>query len=112
MNISSFYYNKVWFLKVLFSMKDIQMLYMLNMFCVSCQRPQSCSLYVFRVSESAVQMPDQSIYGDMGVQMGTNRYFMLRRMVILGTFRVHIGKTRMNPSFFGFYWIEKEQNKW
>lgn len=55
-------------------------------------------------------MPDQSIYDDRGVQMGTNRYFMLRRMVIFGTFMVHIGKTRMNPSFFGFYWAKKEQN--
>ena len=43
--------------------------------------------------------------------MGTNRYFMLRRMVIFGTFRVHIGKTRINPSFFGFYWVKKKQNK-
>lgn len=42
--------------------------------------------------------------------MGTNRYFMLRRIVIFGTFRVHIGKTRMKPSFFGFYWLKKEQN--
>lgn len=64
-----------------------------------------------RVSESAAQIPDQSIYGDMEVQIGTNRYFMLRRMVILGTFRVHIGKTRIKPSFFGFYWHKKEQNK-
>ena len=93
-------------------MKDIQMLCMLYMFCVSCQKPQSCFLQVFGVSESAAQIPDQSIYGDMGVQIDINRYFMLRRMVILGTFRVHIGKTRMNPSFFGFYWVEKEQNKW
>ena len=31
--------------------------------------------------------------------MGTNRYFMLRRMVIFGTIMVHIGKTRMNPRF-------------
>lgn len=54
-------------------------------------------------------MPDQSIYGDKEVQMGTNRYFMLRRMVIFGTFWVRIGKTRMNPSFFGFYWVKKEQ---
>lgn len=73
------------------------------MFCVSCQRPQSSSLYVFRVSESAAQMPDQSIYGNRGVQIGTNRYFMLRRIVIFGTFQVHIGKIRMKPSFFGFY---------
>lgn len=43
--------------------------------------------------------------------MGTNRYFMLRRMVIFGTFRVHIGKIRINPSFFGFYWVKKKQNK-
>lgn len=92
-------------------MKDIQMLCMLYMFCVSCQRPQSCALYVFRVSENASQMPDQSIYGDREVQMGTNRYFILRRMVIFGTFMVHIGKTRMNTSFFSFYWVKKEQNK-
>lgn len=88
-------------------MKDIQMFYM---FCVSCQRLQSCSLEISGISESATQMPDQSTYGDRGVRMGTNRYFMLRRMVIFGTFRVHIGKTRMNPSFFGFYWVKKEQN--
>lgn len=81
------------------------------MFCVSCQRPQSSSLYVFRVSESAAQMPDQSIYGDRGVHIGTNRYFMLRRMVIFGIFMVHIGKTRMNTRFFGFYLVKKEQNK-
>lgn len=56
-------------------------------------------------------MPTQSIYGDRGVQMGTNRYFTLRRMVVFGTFRVHIGKTRINPSFFGFYWVKKKQNK-
>ena len=43
--------------------------------------------------------------------MGTNRYFMLRRMVIFGTFRVNIGKTGINPSFFGFYWVKKKQNK-
>lgn len=92
-------------------MKDIQMLCMLYMFCVSCQRLQSCFLYVFEVYESAVQMPDQSIYGNRGVQMGTNRYFMLRRMVIFGTFMVHIGKNRMNPRFFSFYWLKKEQNK-
>nr|DAZ79170.1 MAG TPA: hypothetical protein [Caudoviricetes sp.] len=30
-------------------------------------------------------------------------------MVIFGTFWVHIGKIRMNPRFFGFYWIKKEQ---
>lgn len=88
------------------------MLCMLYMFCVSCQRLQSCFLYVFEVYESAVQMPDQSIYGNRGVQMGTNRYFMLRRMVIFGTFMVHIGKNRMNPRFFGFYWVKKEQNNW
>nr|DAR19941.1 MAG TPA: hypothetical protein [Bacteriophage sp.] len=41
--------------------------------------------------------------------MGTNRYFMLRRMVIFGTFMVHIGKTRMKPSFLGF--IESKRNK-
>lgn len=93
-------------------MKDIQMLCMLYMFCVSCQRLQSCFLYVFEVYESAVQMPDQSIYGNRGVQMGTNRYFMLRRMVIFGTFMVHIGKNHMNPRFFGFYWVKKEQNNW
>nr|DAK14360.1 MAG TPA: hypothetical protein [Caudoviricetes sp.] len=92
-------------------MKDIQMLCMLYMFCVSCQRLQSCFLYVFEVYESAVQMPDQSIYGNRGVQMGTNRYFMLRRMVIFGTFMVHIGKNRMNPRFFRLYWVKKEQNK-
>lgn len=57
----------------------------------------------FRVYENAVQMLDQSIYGDRGVQIGTNRHFMLRRIVIFGTFRVHIGKTRMKPRFFGFY---------
>ena len=54
-------------------------------------------------------MPDQSISGDRGVQMGTNRHFMLRRMVIFCTFRVHIGKTRMNPSFFRLYLVKKEQ---
>lgn len=90
-------------------MKDIQRL---CVFCVSCQRLQSCSLYVFRVSDSAAQMPDQSISGDRGVQMGTNRYFMLRRMVIFGTFMVHIGKIRMKLRFFGFYLVKKEQNKW
>lgn len=94
------------FLGVLFSMKDIQML---CMFSISCQRLRSCSYEVSGVSESASYMPDQSIYGNRGVQMGTNRYFMLRRMVIFGTFWVHIGKTRMNPSFFGFYWVKKEQ---
>ena len=78
---------------------------MLCVFCISCQRLQSCFYEVSYVSESANQMPDQSIYGDRGVQMGTNRYFILRRMVIFGTFWVHIGKTRMNPSFFGFYWV-------
>ena len=83
---------------------------MLYMFCVSCQRLQSCFLYVFEVYESAVQMPDQSIYGNRGVQMGTNRYFMLRRMVIFGTFIVHIGKNRMDPRFFRLYWVKKEQN--
>ena len=35
--------------------------------------------------------------------MGTNMYFMLRRMIIFCTFKVHIGKNRMNPNFFGFY---------
>lgn len=60
-------------------------------------------LGVFRVSESAAQMLDQSIYGDRGVQIGTNRYFMLRRIVNFGTFMVHIGKTRMKPRLFGFY---------
>lgn len=35
---------------------------------------------------------------------------MLRRMVIFGTFIVHIGKTRMNPRFFRHYWVKKEQN--
>lgn len=35
---------------------------------------------------------------------------MLRRMVIFGTFWVHIGKIRMNPSFFRLYWVKKEQN--
>lgn len=84
-------------------MKDIQMLCMLYMFCVSCQRPQSCSYEVSEIFENVVWMPDQSIYDDRGVQMGTNMYFMLRRMVIFGTFWAHIGKTRMNPSFFGFY---------
>nr|DAH25444.1 MAG TPA: hypothetical protein [Caudoviricetes sp.]DAT80444.1 MAG TPA: hypothetical protein [Bacteriophage sp.] len=48
-------------------------------------------------------MSDQSIYGDRGVRMGTNRYFILRRMVVFGTFMVHIGKTRMNPRFFRLY---------
>ena len=120
-NISSAYYNKVCFLKChllwsfqtvtfcilnssryykLLSMEDIQMLCVL---CISCQRLQSCSLYAFRTSESAVRMPDQFIYGDRGVQMGTNRYFILRRMVIFGTFRVHIGKNRMKPRFFRHY---------
>lgn len=65
-----------------------------------------------RVSESAAQIPDQSIYSDREVQIGINRYFMLRRMVIFGTFRVHIGKNRMNPRFFRLYWAKKEQNKW
>lgn len=92
-------------------MKDIQMLCMLYMFCVSCQRLQSCFLYVFEVYESAVQMPDQSIYSNRGVQIGTNRYFMLRIMVIFSAFMVHIGKIRMNPSFFDFYWVKKEQNR-
>ena len=87
-------------------MKDIQMLYM---FCVSCQRLQSCSLEVSEVSESASWMPDQPIYSDRGVQMCTNRYFMLRRMVILGIFRVHIGKNRMKPMFFRLYLVKKEQ---
>nr|DAZ60630.1 MAG TPA: hypothetical protein [Caudoviricetes sp.] len=86
-------------------MKDIQIS---CVFSISCQRLQSCSLEVSEVFESAVWMPDQSIYSDRGVQMGTNRYFMLRRTVFFGTFRVHIGKTRMNPSFFSFYWLEKE----
>ena len=89
-------------------MKGIQMLYM---FCISCQRLQLCSLEVFGVSESAAQMPDQSIYSNRGVQIGTNRYFMLRRMVIFGTFMVYIGKTRMNPRFFRLYLVKKEQNK-
>ncbi len=82
---------------------------MLCVFCISCQRLQLCSYEVSGVSESDVWMLDQLIYGGRGVQIGTNRYFMLRRMVIFGTFRVHIGKTRMNPSFFGFYWVKKEQ---
>lgn len=56
-------------------------------------------------------MPDQSIYGDRGVHIGTNRYFMLRRMVIFGIFMLHIGKTRINTRFFGFYLVKKEQNK-
>ena len=96
------------FLGVLLSMKNIQMLYM---FCVSCQRLQLCSLEVSEVSESASLMPDQSISGDRGVQLGTNRYFMLRRMVFFGTFLVHIGKIRMNPRFFRLYLVKKEQNK-
>lgn len=54
-------------------------------------------------------MPDQPIYGDRGVQMGTNRYFMLRRIVIFGTFKVRIGKTRMNPRFSDF--IDSKRNK-
>lgn len=87
-------------------MKDAQML---CVFYISCQRLQSYSLEVSYVSESAARMPDQSIYGDRGVQMGTNRHFILRRMVIFGTFWVYIGKTRMKPSFFGFYWVKKEQ---
>lgn len=41
--------------------------------------------------------------------MGANRYFMLRRMVIFGTFMVHIGKTRMNTKFFDF--IGSKRNK-
>lgn len=56
-------------------------------------------------------MTDQSIYSDRGVQMGTNRYFMLRRIAIFGTFMVHIGKNRMKPSFFRLYWVKKEQNR-
>lgn len=48
-------------------MKDIQMLCMLYMFCVSCQRPQSCSYEVSEISENVVWMPDQSIYDDRGV---------------------------------------------
>ena len=84
---------------------------MLYMFCVSCQRLQLCSLEVSEVSESASWMPDQSISGDRGVHIGTNRYFMLRRMVIFGIFMVHIGKTRMNTRFFGFYLVKKGQNK-
>lgn len=56
-------------------------------------------------------MPDQSIYDDRGIQIDTNRYFILRRIVIFGTFRVHIGKTRMKPRFSDFYWVKKEQNK-
>ena len=56
-------------------------------------------------------MPDQSIYGDREMQIGTNRHFVLRRMVIFGIFMVHIGKTRINPRFFGFYWVKNEQNK-
>nr|DAY99695.1 MAG TPA: hypothetical protein [Caudoviricetes sp.] len=54
-------------------------------------------------------MSDQSIYGDRGVRMGTNRYFMLRRIVIFGTFMVHIGKTRMKPSFFRLYWLKRNK---
>lgn len=84
---------------------------MLCVFCVSCQRLQSCSLEISEVSESAAWIPDQSIYGDRGVRMGTNRYFMLRRMVIFGIFMVHIGKIRMKPRFFRLYWLKKEQNK-
>ena len=84
---------------------------MLYMFCVSCQRLQSCSLEVSEVSESASWMPNQSIYSDRGVQIGTNRYFMLRRMVIFDTFKVYIGKTRMNPRFFRLYLVKKGQNK-
>jgi hypothetical protein len=89
-------------------MKDIQIS---CVFSISCQRLQSCSLEVSEVFESSVWMPDQSIYSNREVQIGTNRYFMLRRMVIFGTFMVHIGKTRMKPSFFRLYWVEKEQNK-
>lgn len=89
-------------------MKDIQMLCMLYMFCVSCQRLQSCFLYVFEVYESAVQMPDQSIYGNRGIQIDTNRYFILRRIVIFGTFIVHIGKNRMDPRFFRLLLSQKE----
>lgn len=82
---------------------------MLHIFCVSCQRLQFCSYEASGVSKSAAQIPDQFIYGDRGVQMGTNRYFMLRRIVIFGTFRVHIGKTRMKPSFSAF--IGSKRNK-
>lgn len=82
---------------------------MLCVFSISCQRLQSCFLKVSGVSESAAQMPDQSIYGDRGVQMVTNRHFMLRRMVIFGTFWVHIGKIRMNPIFFSIYWVKNKQ---
>lgn len=82
---------------------------MLYMFCISCQRLQLCSLEVSEVSESATQMPDQSISGNMGVQIGTNRYFMLRRMVFFSTFMVRIGKTRMKPRFFRLYLVKKEQ---
>ena len=85
---------------------------MLCVLSISCQRLQLCSLEVSEVSESASLMPDQSISGDRGVQLGTNRYFMLRRMVFFGTFLVHIGKIRMNPRFFRLYWLKKGQNKW
>ena len=82
---------------------------MLCMFSISCQRLQSCSLEISGISESAALMPDQSIYSNRGVQIGTNRYFMLRRMVIFGIFMVHIGKTRMKPRFFRLYLVKKEQ---
>ena len=89
-------------------MKDIQMF---CVFSISCQRPQSCSCEVSYVSKGATQMPDQSIYGDRGVQMGTNKHFMLRRMVIFGTFWVHIGKTRMKPSFLAFIGSKRNKNR-
>ena len=76
---------------------------------INCQRLQSCSLEVSEVSESASWMPNQSIYSDRGVQIGTNRYFMLRRMVFFCTFMVRIGKNRMKPRFFRLYWVKKEQ---
>nr|DAH19792.1 MAG TPA: hypothetical protein [Caudoviricetes sp.] len=79
------------FLRVLLSMKNIQMLYM---FCVSCQRLQLCSLEVSYISESAAQMPDQSIYGDRGVQIGTNRHFIPEEW----SFSVHLEYTSGKPA--------------
>ena len=55
-------------------------------------------------------MPDQSIYSNRGVQIGTNRYFMLRRMVIFGIFRVHIGKNRMKHRFSDFIGSKRNKN--
>lgn len=78
----------------------------LDTLCVLCKLPEATIMLikcVWSLSKGTAQMPDQSIYGDRGVWMSINRYFILRRMVIFGTFWVHIGKTCMNPNFFGFY---------